>query len=61
MIQGPLAFDIWSPAASLVSVATAAQAMLACAFMKEETGSEEITSRTRERVGPALGGRLGRG
>jgi NAD(P)-dependent dehydrogenase (short-subunit alcohol dehydrogenase family) len=36
MIQGPLAFEIWSPEASLVSIATAAQAMLAQAIMKEE-------------------------
>lgn len=40
MIQGPLAFEIWSPEASLVSVATAAQAMLAQAIMKEEAPDE---------------------
>lgn len=36
MIQGPLAFAIWSPEVSLVSIATAAQAMLAQAIMKEQ-------------------------
>jgi len=41
MIQGPLAFEIWSAEASLVSVATAAQAMLARAIMKEEAAVDD--------------------
>lgn len=45
-VNGPLAYDLWSPEASLVSVVTAAQAMLAQAVAKEvdEAGSESARS-----------------
>jgi len=48
-IQGPLAFDIWSKEASLVSVASSAQAMLARALMEEEAG-DQPAGRSRVRV-----------
>lgn len=35
LINGPLAFDVWSPESALVSIATAGQAMLAHALSKE--------------------------
>lgn len=50
MIQGPLAFDIWSPEASLVSIATAAQAMLARAIMAEEDAAGQPAVRVNELV-----------
>jgi NAD(P)-dependent dehydrogenase (short-subunit alcohol dehydrogenase family) len=48
-IQGPLAFDIWSSEASLVSVATSAQAMLARAIMAEEA-EQQTAGRPSVRV-----------
>ena len=42
-INGPLAFDLWAPQSALVSIATAGQAMLARAVMKE-TASEESSN-----------------
>ena len=45
-INGPLAFDLWSPEASLVSVVTAAQAMLARAVAKEVDGPPSESRRS---------------
>ncbi len=48
-IQGPLAFEVWSKEASLVSVASSAQAMLARALMEEES-QDPPPDRSRVRV-----------
>jgi len=41
MINGPLAFELWSQQSSLISIATAGQAMLARALMREAEGFDD--------------------